>query len=303
MATNKKEKKSVRHVKINLPLGDNQGKPEAIQEQKVGKDNFQAREQQGVIDASDKMQNQNEGALESVENVKSQMEKVSEDPKEEGGTEDNQGKGELLQKDAETGQQTQEQQGVFADSEKIRNESSSKLAAGEKNQTVGAIENSKKEGEKKDKLPATITLKDKSELFKRIIDIALSCEALTTAKKKLKEKNALLEEKCRKLAEENNYYIQQLKEAEISYKAKQAEISELKIDVAHRDEAIDIIKADKTESAQEYKNALSASLKPLYADFEELKEMGTSDDVGLAVIEVFEGVLKVLEKNGIAVGK
>ena len=157
--------------------------------------------------------------------------------------------------------------------------------------------------EKKEKRPTSISLTDKSELFGKIIEIALACETLVTDKKKINERNAILTERCKRLTEEKSALIQQLKEMETRYKAKLDEISELKSDVARRDEAIGIIKADKTESAQEYKNALAASLKTLYTDFVEIKEIGTSDDVGLAVIEIFDGVLKVLEKNGIIVGK
>lgn len=201
---------------------------------------------------------------------------------------------------------TQEPQKMASVTEGTQNEIRVKAATDQQPSNPEKTDSTKTKAdstEAKEKRPNMISLKDKSELFKKIIDIAIACEALISDKKRLKEKNANLAKTCRSLIEDKNILIQQLKESETRYKAKLDEISELKADVASRDEAIGIIKADKTESAQEYKNALAASLRSLYTDFTELKAMGTSDDVGLAVIEIFEGVLKVLEKNGIIVGE
>ncbi len=82
---------------------------------------------------------------------------------------------------------------------------------------------------------------------------------------------------------------------------KQSEIDKLKADVEHRNEVIDIVKADKTESSQEFKNALGASLKAFHTDFVELKGMEMSNDVGYAISDTLENVFKVLEKNGIVI--
>ena len=145
---------------------------------------------------------------------------------------------------------------------------------------------------RKKQRPVSISLIDKSELFKKVIDIALECEEMVKGKKQLSAKNKTLTETCKKLTEEKTSLVLLLKE-------KDEQISKLKTDIAHRDEAIGILKADKTESAQEYKNAIAAALKTYYLDFCELKEIGTTDDIGLAVIDVFDGVLKVLQKSGI----
>lgn len=152
---------------------------------------------------------------------------------------------------------------------------------------------------KKEKRLSTIELKDKSDLFKEIIDIALRCERLENDRKRLREKCNLLQVSYENLTEECGLLQQKLKAGESIQKAQMAEINELKTDVAHRNEVIDIVKADKNESALEFRNALAAKLKMYYSDFIELKEMGVSDDVCLAIIETFEGVIKVLERNGI----
>lgn len=182
----------------------------------------------------------------------------------------------------------------------IKKEVEQKEPESEKKETPG---NSDKKNRKKSKRPTSVFLSDKSELFTEIIDIAFACERLEKDKRKLIEKNAVLKETREKLTEENGLLNEKLKEVATLYQAKLDEINELKTDIAQRNEVIDIVKADKSESAQEYKNALAAALKTYYTDFVELKEMGTSDDVGLAVIETFDEVIKVLEKNGIAIEK
>lgn len=155
------------------------------------------------------------------------------------------------------------------------------------------------EATKKDKRPSRIDMKDKSEQFKKIIDIALAYEKLDGEKNKLKEKNKVLCEANNELKEVNESLKGNLEATELLCKKKQEEIDELKSDVAHRNEVIDIVKADKSESEQEFKNALAASLKTYLQDYKELKALDMSDDVGYAIIETLEGVFKVLDKNGI----
>lgn len=162
---------------------------------------------------------------------------------------------------------------------------------------------SAKEEEKKEKRPSRIDLKDKSELFKKIINIAISCEKVEEERKKLKEKNKVLLETNKGLQEDKESLEANLAATELLCKKKQEEIDGLKAEVAHRNEVIDIVKADRTESAQEFKNALAASLKNVYVDFEELKSMDMSDDVGYAVVETIDSVFKILEKNGICIQK
>ena len=159
----------------------------------------------------------------------------------------------------------------------------------------------------------TITLEDKSDLFKKIIDIALTCEKLesdnkklelnrkkqNTERKKLKEKNAELNELNEKLKEENKVLIQRLKEGETLYQSSLEKINQLQIELAQRNEVITIVKADKDESAMEYKNALASSLKAFYTDYVELRELGTQDDIALALIDTFENVFRILESNGV----
>lgn len=158
-----------------------------------------------------------------------------------------------------------------------------------------------------------ITLEDKSDLFKKIIDIALICEKLesdnkklelnrkkqNTERKKLKEKNAELSEISEKLKEEKKVLIQQLNERETLYQSALDKINHLQIELAQRNEVITIVKADKDESAMEYKNALASSLKAFYTDYVELRELGTQDDIALALIDTFENVFRILESNGV----
>lgn len=163
-------------------------------------------------------------------------------------------------------------------------------------------ENSK-ENEKKDKRPSKIDLKDKSETFKKIIDIAILYEKVEADREKLKEKNKGLLELNKGLKEDKESLEGNLAAIELLCKKKQEEIDGLKAEVTHRNEVIDIVKADRTESAQEFKNALAASLKNFYVDFEELKLMDMSDDVGYAIVETLDNVFKILEKNGICIQK
>ena len=175
--------------------------------------------------------------------------------------------------------------------------------------TTANIEDKKEESvkkvtrEKKDTRPATISISDKSELFKQIIDIALSCEKIEKEKKKLKEKNKVLLDENTELKDERDSLRGNLAATELLCKSKQQEIDNLKKDVAHRDDVIGIVKADKDESAQEFKNALAASLRTFMIDYKELVSMDMSSDVGYALAETLDGVFKLLVRNGINVEK
>ena len=161
----------------------------------------------------------------------------------------------------------------------------------------------------------TISLIDRSDLFKQIIDIALACEQLendnkkleaskkrlSAERKKLKEENSQLNESCEKLKEEKKIFIQRLEEAETIHRSELEKIKQLQADIAQRDEVIGIIKADKSESAQEYKNSLAASLKAFYTDYVELRELGSQDDIALALSDTLENVFKTLEGRGITI--
>jgi len=155
--------------------------------------------------------------------------------------------------------------------------------------------------DKKEKRPTSISLKDKSEQFKKIIDIALAFEKVEEEKKRLKKKNTELAEENAKAEEDKKQLQIVLESTKQACEEKQGEIDKLKADVEHRNEVIDIVKADKTESSQEFKNALGASLKTFHTDFVELKGMEMSNDVGYAISDTLENVFKVLEKNGIVI--
>ena len=148
----------------------------------------------------------------------------------------------------------------------------------------------------KKKRPETILLSDKSEQFKQIVDFALEYEKLRSDRKELKERNKIL-------IDDNKLMSEKMKRLEEENADKTAEISRLMTEVDNRNEVIGIVQADKSESAMEYKNALSAALKTHYIDFIDLKDMEMSDDIGYAVIEVLDNVFKTLEKNGIDVAK
>lgn len=152
----------------------------------------------------------------------------------------------------------------------------------------------KKNSSKKEKRPATISLKEKSEVFKRIVDIALEYE-------KADEERKSLRNKVKTLSEQGEILVEELNELKKQYEEKSSETEKLRVDVEHREEAIDIVKADKSRSELEYKVSLGMSLKQYYKDFLELKEIEMSDDVGYAVIDTMEAVFKVLNKNGITI--
>lgn len=171
------------------------------------------------------------------------------------------------------------------------------------NNEVKPVKGSTKEKEKKEKRPSRIDLKDKSEQFKKIIDIAIAYEKVEEEKKKLKEKNKTLTDLNKELQEDKESLKGNLAAIELLCKKKQEEIDGLKSEVAQRNEVIGIVKADKTESAQEFKNALAASLRSFYVDFEELKSMDMSEDVGYAIVETLDNVFKALDKNGIHIQK
>lgn len=196
--------------------------------------------------------------------------------------------------------------------EQRRDDSTSNNSSGEvegKKPPVGKVDTQKlaesvksvKKESKKDKRPSIIELKDKSEMFKKIIDIAFVYEKVEEERKKIKEKNKALTEANIGLQEEKENLTENLTALELLCKKKQEEIDQLQAEIVHRNEVIDIVKADKTESAQEFKNALAAALKNSFIDFDELKAMEMSDDVGEAVVETLDNVFKTLEKNGICI--
>ena len=156
------------------------------------------------------------------------------------------------------------------------------------------VDSSKDKKEKKQL--SSVSLKDRSEEYIAIIEAALKFEKISRERNNLKSKNKELSEDCKSLSK-------CLAEKEKENEKQAEEITRLKTDVEHRNEVIDIVKADKSESAQEYKNALAASLKTYYGDYMELKKMEMSADVGEAMSVTLEGVFGLLEKNGIAIGK
>lgn len=155
------------------------------------------------------------------------------------------------------------------------------------------------EEEKKEKRPSRIELKDKSDLFKSVIDIALACEHIEKERKKLKNRNKNLSDEIKDLKEQIESLKGKLDATELLAKKRQEEIDQLREDVDHRNEVIQIQKADKVESSQEFKNALAAALKTYMQDFAELKAMEMTDEIGYAMAETLDGVFKILSKNGI----
>lgn len=183
------------------------------------------------------------------------------------------------------------------EAEKEQGSSGKLVAKSNKDENLSAIDQEKTENnkeEKQDKRPVSISLKGKSEQFKKIIDVALAYE-------KMEEERDKIRKQAKALAAERAELKQSVEEKESLCKQNQAEIEKLKADVEHRNEVIGIVKADKTESSQEFKNALGASLKTFHTDFVELKGMEMSNDVGFAMSETLENVFKVLEKNGITI--
>ena len=128
--------------------------------------------------------------------------------------------------------------------------------------------------------------------FKPSKDAVVESKYYQSLKDERDKLSVQLKEEKKKLKENLGY-------TELLCQKKQKERERLNSEVDHRNEVIDIVKADKNESAQEFKNALGVSLKSYMQDYEELKTMDMSDDVGYAIIDTLEGVFKTLEKNGI----
>ncbi len=149
-----------------------------------------------------------------------------------------------------------------------------------------------KADEEKKKRPAAISLKDKSERFKTIIDIAIEVEKLEEERRRLKDKN-------KRLTEDNKNLSEELEISKHECKKTRDEIEVLKSNVEHRDEVIDIVKADKSKSEEEYKNALAAELKVFYNDYVELKDLEMSPGIGKALADTLEAVFDTLRKKGI----
>lgn len=157
------------------------------------------------------------------------------------------------------------------------------------------------EEKKKNKRPSEIDLKDKSDGFKKIIDVALAYAKLEEDVKKLKSRVISQKETIAGLREERDSLKGNLEAVETLCKKKQADIEKLQDSIAHCNEVIDIVKADKEESSREFKNALAAALRSYMKDLKELKEQDMSEDIGYGVLDTLEGVFKVLEKNGIMI--
>ena len=149
-----------------------------------------------------------------------------------------------------------------------------------------------KKKEKKKNRPSSVSLADKSELFNRIVDIALECEKIVIENKTIKDKKDNLEK-------ENVILKETIQNIEHTNTIQADEIVQLKDELSHRNEVIDIVKADKGKSFEEYKNTLTADLNIYYKDYMELKEMEMSIEVGMALQDTLEGVFKKLAKNGI----
>lgn len=181
-----------------------------------------------------------------------------------------------------------------------------------------AVEN--KENSEKDKngQPSdsnSISLENKSDQFKAIIEFALKYEKLEEEQKKLKTRINKLTEKCKnleaerkKVLEDNKKLTATCKDLNTSLDKSEAlcairldEINKLKSEVEHRNEVIDIVRADRTESAQEYKNSLVAALKPCHNDYIGLKDQEMNDDVGAGMSDILEDIFKILKANGIVI--
>lgn len=162
----------------------------------------------------------------------------------------------------------------------------------------------------KKKIANTISLTNRSARFKRIMDIALEVEKLedeiAETRNKYKEQAEIiisLKGRIDELTDKNRKLTDNLEKSRDECSQKADEISHLKSELTNRNAAIEIIKADKSESDIEYKNSLGAALEIAYKDYVELKEMGTTDDVGLALIDTFDSIIKILENKGITIKK
>lgn len=182
--------------------------------------------------------------------------------------------------------------------------------ADKENGSAIAIGPDNQEETTKKKIANTISLANRSARFKRIMDIALEVEKLedeiAETRNKYKEQAEIiisLKSRIDELTDKNRKLTDNLEKSREECSRKADEISHLKSELTNRNAAIEIIKADKSESDIEYKNSLGAALKTIYKDYVELKEMGTSDDVGLALIDTFDSMIKILENKGITIKK
>ena len=147
--------------------------------------------------------------------------------------------------------------------------------------------------------PLSIDLYGKSEQFKKIIDVALAYEEVEQMTAKLRKENAELTRMVRKLKEENELLEENSKALMVVNQKNETEIQRLTQELKNCDLHIDVLKSDKIESSKEFKNALAASLKIYYEDFKELKSEKMDKEIGQAIVETFDEVIRILGKNGI----
>lgn len=153
-----------------------------------------------------------------------------------------------------------------------------------------------------------ICLDNRSDQFKAIIEFALKYENLEEERRKLKSQLKKLSDNFKKVSEENKLLTETNKELSAHLEESKElcaerleEINSLKMEIDDKNEVINIVRADRTESAQEYKNSLGAALRSFYIDYMGMKNYPMNEDVSVGLAQTLEGVFSVLNSKGIVI--
>ena len=178
----------------------------------------------------------------------------------------------------------------------------------QKSKEVESKENHEKDVKELSSDANFICLDNRSDQFKAIIEFALKYENLEEEQRILKGKVKKLSDNLKKISEDNKFLTETNKELSSNLEESKElcaerleEINLLKMDIDDKNEVINIVRADRTESAQEYKNSLGAALKPFHGDYMELKALPMDADIGAAMSQTLDDVFRILNANGIVI--
>lgn len=176
----------------------------------------------------------------------------------------------------------------------------------QKSKAVESKENQEKDVKELSSDANFICLDNRSNQFKAIIEFALKYENLEEERRKLKSQLKKLSDNFKKISEENKFLTETNKELSANLEESKElcaerleEINLLKMEIDDKNEVINIVRADRTESAQEYKNSLGAALKTFHNDYMDMKDSPMNNDIGTGMSYMLGEVFRILDANGI----
>lgn len=175
-----------------------------------------------------------------------------------------------------------------------------------KSKAVESKENQEKDVKELSSDTNIICLDNRSDQFKAIIEFALKYENLEEERRQLNSKVKKLSDNFKKISEENKFLTETNKELSANLEESKElcaerleEINSLKMEIDDKNEVINIVRADRTESAQEYKNSLGAALKTFHNDYMDMKDSPMNNDIGTGMSYMLGEVFRILDANGI----